>query len=383
MNNFVTSVDSDPGVFICTWDLGRRCNFDCTYCGDDTHDNVSPHSALDQLKSTVDFIYEYVGLMMSRRINKDASLSLTGGEPTVHPMFKNLCLYLMEVRAAKPELRISHSLTTNGSFSKQIFETITRTFDGMTISYHCDSKPEMRAKVRDNILAVAQTTMKFKVNVMFHNDEELFKECAELSYDLRAKGIRFVPRIINGFTYTDEQAQWFQDFWKSENTQVTRKKEAVQSPEIVEKKKPQSSKEKDGKFITGRHCCMKIPLKVTEKGSDAEQTVLYCADNKFTGWYCGINWKFLHIDQQRDQILHHQTCQASWGKTRGPIGKATEWRPVIEKLKADIEKGTMEAIQCTLPKCFCGMCATKSAEFGRFQDMMKKHAREIQFVSAP
>lgn len=31
-------------VFQVTWDLGRRCNYDCSYCPITRHDNFSPHA---------------------------------------------------------------------------------------------------------------------------------------------------------------------------------------------------------------------------------------------------------------------------------------------------------------------------------------------------
>ena len=37
--------------FQVTWDLGRRCNYDCSYCPVTRHDNFSPHATLDELKS--------------------------------------------------------------------------------------------------------------------------------------------------------------------------------------------------------------------------------------------------------------------------------------------------------------------------------------------
>ena len=34
-----------------TWDLGRRCNYDCSYCPAHRHDNFSPHATLEELKA--------------------------------------------------------------------------------------------------------------------------------------------------------------------------------------------------------------------------------------------------------------------------------------------------------------------------------------------
>ena len=68
-------------VFQVTWDTGRRCNYDCSYCPAHRHDNFSRHATLDELKKNVDFLYEYTDLYMQYRMHKVASFGFTGGEP--------------------------------------------------------------------------------------------------------------------------------------------------------------------------------------------------------------------------------------------------------------------------------------------------------------
>ena len=58
------------------WNIGKRCNLDCAYCPAEIHDNFSPHTNLDKMVNT---IYEL------EKVGKPIRLSLTGGEPTVHP----------------------------------------------------------------------------------------------------------------------------------------------------------------------------------------------------------------------------------------------------------------------------------------------------------
>lgn len=66
------------------WNLGKRCNYDCSYCPSIIHDNNSPHTDIELLKSTVDKLLS---------INKPLRISFTGGEPTVHPKFEELIEY--------------------------------------------------------------------------------------------------------------------------------------------------------------------------------------------------------------------------------------------------------------------------------------------------
>ena len=57
------------------WNIGKRCNYDCSYCPAEIHDNFSEHTDIEILKNTVDVI---------SKMNKPR-ISFTGGEPCVHP----------------------------------------------------------------------------------------------------------------------------------------------------------------------------------------------------------------------------------------------------------------------------------------------------------
>ena len=69
------------------WNLGKRCNYDCSYCPAFIHDNTSPHTDIVTLKQTVDKLV---------KLPKPVRLSFTGGEPTVHPEFDRLVDYCRE-----------------------------------------------------------------------------------------------------------------------------------------------------------------------------------------------------------------------------------------------------------------------------------------------
>lgn len=64
------------------WFIGKRCNFDCSYCSDSIHDNFSEHKTLDQLIESFHFLERTIGFA-DRRI----SIIFHGGEPTLNPNF--------------------------------------------------------------------------------------------------------------------------------------------------------------------------------------------------------------------------------------------------------------------------------------------------------
>ena len=50
------------------WNLGKRCNYDCSYCPAEIHDNYSEHTSIHILKQTVDELSKI----------KNVRISLTG-----------------------------------------------------------------------------------------------------------------------------------------------------------------------------------------------------------------------------------------------------------------------------------------------------------------
>ena len=111
------------GAFSVDWYIGKRCNFDCTYCVDYLHDNFSPHVPLENMQRLVDVIYEQHGL--------NVFWSLTGGEPTINPKFMDLCKYIKQEKGAR-----FVSLTTNGSRTADYFKELFQYIDGITLSFH-------------------------------------------------------------------------------------------------------------------------------------------------------------------------------------------------------------------------------------------------------
>ena len=68
------------------WNMGRRCNFDCSYCGADLHDNKSKHLPFEKFDDAVRTMREFYA-------DKQIRMSLTGGEPFVHPRILDILQY--------------------------------------------------------------------------------------------------------------------------------------------------------------------------------------------------------------------------------------------------------------------------------------------------
>ena len=368
-------------IFQVTWDIGRRCNYDCSYCPAHRHDNFSPHATLDELKRNVDFLYEYTDLYMQHRQLKIANFGFTGGEPTVNPYFIPFSQYLKQTYEEKYANRweAGFALTTNGAMSEKMGQAVMENFGHATVSYHSESDNKLKQQVKDRILQFAYQgplhTFTVSVNVMFH--AEYFDECVELCEFLREHEVDFVPRVIGeepdsrptfAHKYSQEQLQWFKDYWKRKNEEK-REQEVTWSLSAASDKT--ENKQKIIGNNIGRPCCGSRDM-MLYNGTNSRKSN-FVDFREFKGWNCSVNWFFLHLEQQTDSIYHHQTCQARFDGTRGPIGKISEGYKLIADLKTKLETGTMPTIICPKQTCGCGLCAPKSMNRDRFFDVLENH----------
>ena len=84
------------------WNILKRCNYDCSYCPPRIHDNHSPYPDIDNLKS----IYNSLDIP-----DRDITITLTGGEPTMWSGLLDFILWLKAQRTSEVEI------LTNGTAS--------------------------------------------------------------------------------------------------------------------------------------------------------------------------------------------------------------------------------------------------------------------------
>jgi sulfatase maturation enzyme AslB (radical SAM superfamily) len=368
-------------VFQVTWDLGRRCNYDCSYCPAHRHDNFSKHATLDELKNNVDFLFEYVDLHMAARTFKEANFGFTGGEPTVNPHFIPFSKYLKQQyeEKYKDSWDAGFSLTTNGAMSEKMGQAVMENFGHATVSYHSESDNKLKQQVKDRIkqfyLQGPSYGFTVSVNVMFH--AAYFDECKDLCDYLHELGVSYVPRIIGeepdsksnfAHQYTNEQLDYMKNYWKYKNKQLN---ETAEEANVLSAAGKKTSESKKLGLTIGRPCCGSREMCLSKNGKSRNAT--FVDFREFKGWSCSVNWFFLHLEQQTDSVFHHQTCQARFDKTRGPIGKISEGKKIIEDLRKKMETGTLPTIICPKQTCGCGLCAPKSLHKDKFLEVLGNH----------
>ena len=158
------------------------------------------------------------------------------------------------------------------------------------------------------------------------------------------------------------------DHWNKKNAKLNNEKEAAAVLSAVGQKT--TEKKKLG-MAAGRPCCGSREMCLSNKGVSRNATFVDLRE--FKGWKCSVNWFFLHLEQQTDSVFHHQTCQAKFDGTRGPIGKISEGKAIIADLKKMLESNSMPTITCPRQTCGCGLCAPKSKFSENYLDVVKNH----------
>ena len=261
------------------WNIGKRCNLDCGYCPAEIHDNFSPHTDLDVM---VNAIYEL------EKIGKPIRLSLTGGEPTVHPKIEKI------IECAKARLQWL-SITTNALRMPEWYAK--QPVDQWVFSLHFDNEHSQRAA--ENIVYYSQLLdmhskdTKFQVNLMCHHEHmDKVRQAAQL---LEGHNIPYVCRRIR---WTEaEDRDYFDDM---------------------------RYKEKDLEWILSKKSTVKANCVVDNKDLIHANDVIKHKLNAFEGWSCNAGLESLMINWDGD--VHRATCRV--GGSLGNIYKGTFESPV-------------------------------------------------------
>jgi organic radical activating enzyme len=198
------------------WNLGKRCNYDCSYCPSSIHDNSSPHTNIEILKATVDKLVT---------LGKPIRLSFTGGEPCVHPKFDELIKY------AKHRGINWISVTTNGTRPFEFYASLT--VDQYVFIIHFEYEWQ---RVYDTMSKVAdQTTINLVAQIMCHHDYihqsmTVFARCVSAHIPATLRRIRWTEGdhdLFDDMRYHPDDLAWIkkQESTVKENTVIFLKEE--------------------------------------------------------------------------------------------------------------------------------------------------------------
>ena len=324
-----------------TWDIGRRCNFDCSYCDLSRHNLTSKPTPYRHLAYTFQFIKKYTKIYNQ----ENANIAFTGGEPTVNPDFWKL------VELIKTSSNYTLGLTTNGTFSVKHVPTIIKNFVAVTISWHAEIHKELRDRAIENAILLKNSGCDVRVNVMMHTD--LWSECVTAYDHLVDAGVKTNPVIIGDGNSGNT------DFFKDETNTLRRTSHPYSQDQQKWFFKVKNLDETIINTIASgntlpRSCCGNRDLLGSCNG--AWQNITAVKTN-FKGWCCSVNKYFMHIEEHTGNVYHHQTCKATFSGI-GPIGHLSDVKSILEYATDNINN----TIVCPNDRCGCGMCAPKSLD---------------------
>jgi len=122
------------------WDIGRWCNYSCSYCWPHVHNKTDPHKKLEVMKKTVDRVVD------EWAHGGHVRWAFGGGEPTVNPDF----LPLMEYIGSRGGYML---VVSNGSRNTDYYYKLAWAVDCIQLSAHFEFwKPEQFSNNIESIM---------------------------------------------------------------------------------------------------------------------------------------------------------------------------------------------------------------------------------------
>jgi organic radical activating enzyme len=143
------------------WEIGRRCNYDCSYCHPYVHNNFEEHKSLEKLKYATERLEKF-----SR--GEKISFAISGGEPTLNPDYLTWANFLADK---------GHKLSThsNGSRAPEYYQELIKVSD-LNISVHFEFY--QKEKMLELLMILSKTV---------HERREAGESCGHLEVMLMMK----------------------------------------------------------------------------------------------------------------------------------------------------------------------------------------------------
>ena len=260
----------NPTHLIITLQLTTACTYSCRYCPDYLHTKIHPHFNLDELRTLFTKFYD-----------REIVLTLSGGEVTTHPQFK-------EVLALARSLGAKILVDTNSVRTVRFYQEVGSLVDVWNITLH----PSQHTLDLDKIRVL--TPNSFVVVYVMMDPDYWDIAIAWWEQVQQLDNIKIIPlRVLSNWSgavfnanYTQEQEQWL--FNTSSILRLTEDRES----ELMSTHTWMLDTESTAVFENG-----------VEEKLDAYMLLKEKANN-FTGWNCSAG---------HENILITSDGTVSWG----------------------------------------------------------------------
>lgn len=174
-----------PRVLSIEWFVGRRCNYDCSYCSPHVHDAVSPWLDVDLARDMISRLHDHC-----QQQSTSSRWVLTGGEPFIDPGFLPV---LQHLRHHSTVMQVN--TTTNGSLPTDVYVAAAHCLTSLTFSLHFERSSTELQHVIDAMLAVRdRTSCSVTATVMLLPGT--LDQCQAMCHRLSGLTLPFVVRKI-------------------------------------------------------------------------------------------------------------------------------------------------------------------------------------------
>lgn len=340
--------------FLLDWELTRKCNLDCSYCGIEGHDNSTQHPDVKECLKSIDFMYNYVNLYMQNKkpSQRKVVLNVYGGESLFHPNIVEILQACKDkYKLFENDWELTITSTTNAVINKSIWKKILPLIDEFTVSYHAENLPKQEKLFFQNLLELQQNKKRVKCVIMMHNKKELWPKSINAIEFCKSNGIRYIAKPFDNshLYYTKEQFDYIKSFW---NVSLSDTKSQVIC------------------INEGRACCGGRKLSTN---NDLKSSITFVNKQGFRDWYCSVNWFFLFVQQQTGLVYVNKDCRMSFNGTVGPIGTLDKSSEILTVLENQLTTKSMPIIQCAKSTCLCGYCAPKAENISDFKELISRN----------
>ena len=322
----------DPKIVSITWFIGKRCNYDCSYCSSYTHDNFSPHIIKQDAFNFIDQLEE-----QTVKQNKKFKMSITGGEPFVHPDFLEILAYIKKKQSLTQLVVVS-----NGSLPTKIYTKSSEHISNLTISLHLEQDDKIIDDTVDKIVELSKVNKwMLNVNLMaFPKKLEKIKNIIKIFED---NSVKFVLRKIDppyeDPTLIPRKNNLEDNYQEDEGIYMTTKLlKKITSIEQLEDRHKAYYGQEELTFIENFANNTWQNIKIHNEHSHIESNTDELKSKNLNNWK---NWKcFIGIDSlyiQHNGLVYRGNCMQ--GESLGRLGGPIKWPTV--------------PITCPLDKCMC------------------------------
>lgn len=269
-------LSSSQSHFFVHWFFNKRCNYDCSYCPADAHDNVSPF--LDK-----GLYLKAISRLEKLLKDKSTMWELSGGEVLINPTFTTTLEYLHKSTIRVRDLKFLTNLSVGFRQLAKVLDIVSDYPSctlGMGASFHWEfAKPQLWIEKLRWIRA-NYPDIKLYPTIMFPVDsngwkvsKEVYEEVSEFTYaDARPLRINLGEELYN---YSKDQVAWFDNYYNKQkaNRPLTTEVHSV-----------------DGETYRLR----------------AEAELNYKKLNQFKNWKCFAGYRKIYINQNLE--VFRSTC---------------------------------------------------------------------------